>query len=145
MLADVLGLRALALVVQRPLDGFAPADRAPPGLGRQIEAQERMVALGDLKRRVAVAIVLGEPCDLVVEHIRQPLQEEERQQIVLELRRVLLAADRAGRIPEHLLHGLRRRRGGRGRAPAAGDAGCGLGRFGAVFVRVDSRLLRRAL
>ncbi len=127
VLADVLGLGALALVVQRPLDGFAPADRAPSGLGRQIEAQQGMVALGDLERRVAVAVVLGEPRDLVVEHIRQPLQEEQRQQIVLELRRVLLAPDRAGRIPEHLLHGLGRRGRGCGCAPAARDAGCGLG------------------
>ena len=105
------GLGALALVVQRPLNSFAAADCAPSSLRRQIEAKQRVVALGDLKRRIAVAVVLGEPRDLIVEHIRQPLQKQQRKQIVLEFRRVLLAPDRAGRIPEHLLHGLRRGRG----------------------------------
>ena len=94
-------------VVERPVVRLAPADDGPARFGRQVEAQQRMVALGDLQRGLAVAVLLGEPGDLVVEHVREPLQEEQRQQVVLELRRVLLAADRARRIPEHLLHGLR--------------------------------------
>ena len=65
-----------------------------------------MVGLGDLQGDVAVAVLLGQTVDLVVEDVGEALQEQQRQQVVLELRRVLLAADRAGRVPEHLLHGL---------------------------------------
>ena len=108
MLADVLGLCS-RLVVQWPFVRLASTDDAPPRFRRKIEAQQRMVAFGDLKRGLAVAVLLGQPVDLVVEHVREPLQEEKRQQIVLELGGVLLAADRAGRVPEHLLHGLGRR------------------------------------
>ena len=64
----------------------------PSRLRRQIEAQQLMVALGNFQRRDAIAVLLGETVDLVVEDVRQSLQEEQRQQVILELCRILLAA-----------------------------------------------------
>ncbi len=65
------GLSAAALVVESAnLEWLPTADDRPARLGRQVEAQQSVVALGDLERRVAVAIFLGQPIDLVVEHIR---------------------------------------------------------------------------
>jgi hypothetical protein len=55
-----------------------------------------MVAFGDFEGDSPVAVLFGKPGDFVVEHVRQPLEEQERQQVILELRRVFLAPDRAG-------------------------------------------------
>ena len=118
MLADIFGD-----LVLWPLDGVTPVDRAPSRLRRQIEPQEGMVALGNFKRCRAVAIILGQPLDFVIENIGQPLYEQKRKKLVLEPGDVLLAANRASCVPEHLFHGLRR--GNCRGAPAASrDASC---------------------
>ncbi|SIN58700.1 Uncharacterised protein [Mycobacteroides abscessus subsp. abscessus] len=51
-----------------------------------------MVVVRDLQGDVTVAVLLGESVDLVVKDIGQALEEEQWEQIVLELRRVLLAS-----------------------------------------------------
>ena len=53
----------------------ANTDDAPARYGRHVEAQQLMIALGDLERRCAVTVLLGQPFDLVVEDIGEPLQE----------------------------------------------------------------------
>ena len=95
--------------------GLTTADDAPSRLRGQVEAQQLVVALGDLPGDVAVSVFLGQPLDFVVEDIRKALEKEERQQVILELGGILLAANGAGRVPQHLLHGLRR--GSDGEAP----------------------------
>ena len=86
--------------------GHSTADHAPSRLRRQVEAQQLVVVLRDLLGRRTVPELLGQPVDLVVEDVGETLEEEERQQVVLELRRVFLATDRASGVPQHLLHGL---------------------------------------
>ena len=58
-----------------------------------------MVALRDLLRDGAVSELLSQPLNLVVEHVGEALEEEERQQVVLELGGVLFASDGTGGIP----------------------------------------------
>ena len=77
MFADVLGSRASLPVVKRPFVAFAAVDDAPSGFGWQVEAQQFVIAFGDLKRGGAVVIFLGQAPDLVVEDIGQPFEEEE--------------------------------------------------------------------
>ena len=78
-----------------------------------------MIGLGDLQRGGAVAVFFGQTCDLVVEDIGQPLEKQQRQEVILELGGVLLAPDGAGGVPQHLLHGFRRGGGTAARAAAA--------------------------
>ena len=78
----------------------------PPGFRWQIEAQQLVVILGNSLCDILIAVFFRQPLDLVVEDVREALEEEERQQVVLELGRVLLAANGARGIPKHLLHGL---------------------------------------
>ena len=83
-----------------------------------------MIGLGDLQRRGPVAVVFGQPGDLVVEDVRESLQEEQGKKKVLELGGVLFATDGAGGVPKHLFHGFGRRCRWRcsGR-PASGNLG----------------------
>ena len=92
---------------------LAAAEDPPTGLRRQVEAEHLPVVFGDLPGEVGVPVFLGQPGDLVLEDIGEALQEQERQQVVLELGRVLLAPDGTGGPPQHLLH----RPGGPGRGP----------------------------
>ena len=78
---------------------FATADHAPSCLRRQVEAQPARGRPRRFPRNLAVSVLLGQPLDLVVEDVREALEEEKRQQVVLELRRVLLAAYGAGGVP----------------------------------------------
>ena len=50
-----------------------------------------MIGLSDLECDRPVAVVLCEPVNLVVEDIGEPLQEEQGQEVVLELGRILLS------------------------------------------------------
>ena len=77
MFADVAGPRAAALGVERPVVGLPSADDAPSGLRGQVEAQQIVVALRDLLGDSAVPELLGQPVDLVVEHVGEALEEEE--------------------------------------------------------------------
>ena len=106
VLADVAGPRAAALGVRRPFVGLPTADDVPAGLRGQVEAHQLVVALRDFLCDGAVPELLGQPLYLVVEHVRETLEEEEGQQVVLELGGVLFASDGAGGVPQHLLHGL---------------------------------------
>src|SRR6266404_1174338 len=63
-----------------------------------------MVSLQDGVGRFAVAISVGEPVGLILEHVGQALDEDERQNVVFELGGVFLSANVTGAIPEHLLH-----------------------------------------
>ena len=78
-----------------------------------------MVGFGDFERGGALTVVLGEACYLVVEDVRQALEEQQRQQVILELGRVLLAANGAGRVPQHLFHRLGGRDCARTTVPAS--------------------------
>ena len=93
MLADVARARAPPLIVARPLVVRPPGDHVPARFRRQVEAQQLVIGLGDLLRDPAVAVLLGQPFDLVVEHVRQALEKQQRQQVILELGGVLLAPD----------------------------------------------------
>ena len=105
--------------------GLPAVDHAPAGLRRQVEAEQVVVALRDLLGDGPVPELLGQPVDLVVEHVGEALEEEEGQQVVLELGRVLCAPDGACGVPQHLLHGLGGRDFGLPAAPP-GHAGGGL-------------------
>ena len=129
MFPNVLRPRASSLVVEWPLMAFTTADDTPSCHRRQVETQQLVVVLGDFLRDFPVSEFLGQTFDLVVEDIREALEEEERQQVVLELRCVLLAADGAGSVPQHLLHGLGRRNG-RAAVAARPTPGHTLGGFG---------------
>ena len=96
----------LGLLLRWPLEGNAPAYNTPAGLGGNVEADERVIGLEYLKRGITIVKLLCEPLNFVVEDVGEALNEEEREEVVLELRGVFLAADRARGIPEHLLHAL---------------------------------------
>ena len=82
------------------------ADHAPHRLLRilrpqwQVEAHQLPVGRHQLERLLAAAHRLGDAVEFIVEHITQPLGEDQRQDVVLVFRRILGAADRAGRIPD---------------------------------------------
>ena len=139
VLADVARAGAAALVVERPLMGYSAVDAPPTCFRGEVEAQQLVIVLGDLPRCLRVAVLLGQPVDLVVEHVREALEEEEGQEVVLELGGVLLAPDGAGGVPQHLLHGLGGRLARAPRAPAARDLRGSLGRFGFEPIDVDVR------
>ena len=69
-------------------------------LQRQVEADELLVVLHQLERLGARADLLGDAVQLVVEHVAQALGEDEREDEVLVLRRVLRAADGTGGVPD---------------------------------------------
>ena len=107
MFAERLGTRML-LVAVRVGPRLGATDDGPPGLGRNVETDEGFlrlaVGLDDLEGGFLAAELVAEAFQFVLKDIGESLEEEERQQVVLELRRILLAANGAGRIPEHLLH-----------------------------------------
>ena len=70
------------------------------GLLGEVEPDELVVLLDELGRRLLVAELVGELRDLVVEDVGEPLQEDERQDVVLELRGVERPANLAGGVPE---------------------------------------------
>ena len=78
MFANVLGSRASLPVVERPLVAFATVDDAPSRFGWQVEAQQFVIAFGDLKCGGTVVIFLGQAPDLVVEDIGQSFEKQER-------------------------------------------------------------------
>ena len=139
--ADVLGPRASLPVVERPFVVFTAVDDGPSRFGWQVEAQEFVIAFGDLQRGDAVAVFFGQAPDFVVENVGEPLEKQERQQVIFELGGVLLAADGAGCVPQHLLHGL----GGWGNGtsggfcPASRDPRCRLGRLCGRLGLIDFR------
>ncbi len=59
-----------------------------------------MILLDQLGRRLHIPEVMGQVGNLVVENIRQPLEEDQRQDVILELGRIERPPDRAGRFPE---------------------------------------------
>ena len=59
--------------------GAAPPQRLPARLRREVEAQDAVVALGQVGR----AQLGGEPTQLVVEPVGQPLEEDQRQDVLL--------------------------------------------------------------
>ena len=142
MFADVFGPCASLPVVERPLVAFAAVDDAPSRFGWQVEAQQFVIAFGDFKRGGAVAIFLGQASDLVVEDVGQPFEKQERQQVIFELGGILLATDGAGRVPQHLLHGL----GGWGSGASGRSrstscyARCRLGRLHGCLCIINVRL-----
>ena len=81
MRADVPGLGAPSLLVAGPLMRVPAADDTPASLRRQVEAQQAVVALGDLSCGLLVPKLLGQPVDLVVEYVGEALEKEERQQV----------------------------------------------------------------
>ena len=82
-----------------PVVGLPTADDAPSGLRGQVEAKQLMVALRDLLGDGAIPELLGQPVNLIVEHVGEALEEEEGQQVVLELGGVLFASDGTGGVP----------------------------------------------
>ncbi len=90
LLADLVGERA----DNRP-DRIVGIAR----LKRQIEADELLVVLNELERLGARADLLGDAVQFVVEHVAEPLGEDQREDEFLEFRRVLRAADRARGVP----------------------------------------------
>ena len=70
------------------------------GLEGQVEADELVVLLDELERLGARADLLGDAVQLVIEDVAEPLGEDQREDEVLELRRLLRAADAARGIPD---------------------------------------------
>ena len=102
-----LGLADVVQVAGERFANFADglADDGPDGvvrvlrLERQVEADELVVLLDELERLLARADLLGDAIELVVEHVTQPFREDQRQDEVLELRRLLRPANTAGGVP----------------------------------------------
>jgi hypothetical protein len=69
-------------------------------LERQIEADELMVLLDDLEGLNPRADLLGDTIQFIVEHVAEPLSEDEREDEVFELGRLLLSADAARGVPD---------------------------------------------
>ena len=82
------------------------ADDGPDGvvgvgrLQRQVEADEFLVVLHQLERLGARADLFGDAIQLVIEDIAQALGEDEREDVVLELGRILRAANGTGGVPD---------------------------------------------
>ena len=72
--------------------GLPPADYAPSGLRWQVEAEQFVVTLRNLLGDCSVSKLLGQAVDLVVEHVREALEEKKGEQVVLELGCVLRAS-----------------------------------------------------
>src|SRR5262249_1671351 len=70
-----------------------------------VEAHELVVLLDQLRRRLAVAELRRQVADLIVEDIRQPLQEDQGQDVVLELRGVERPPNLTGSIPKPAFQG----------------------------------------
>ena len=142
MFTHVLGPRASLPFVERPFVAFAAVDDAPSRFGWQVEAQQLVIAFGNLQCGGAVAVFLGQASDLIVEHVGQSFEKQERQEVIFELGSVLFAADGTGRVPQHLLHGF----GGWGNGasgcfcPASGNARCRFGRLYGCLRLVELRL-----
>ena len=75
-------------------------DGAPAGRLGQVGADGLAVPVSDLQGDVPAAEVVGQPVDLVIEHVGEPLQEDEREDVVLELGGVEGATDLTGCIPQ---------------------------------------------
>ncbi len=98
------------------------ADDGPDGLlgivrhEGEVEADELVVSLGELKGLLARADFLGDAVQLVVEDVAEALGEDEGEDIVLVFRRVLGPADGAGGVADPGFEGfgvgIRRRHGG---------------------------------
>ena len=71
-------------------------DLAPAGLGRQEELVLVGVALGDIARHASA----DGPLDLLGEAVREPLQEEHREDVVLVVAGIDLAAEDVGGAPQ---------------------------------------------
>ena len=138
MLPDVSGAREPAPVVGRPVVVGAATDDAPARFRGQVEPQQGVVALGDFRGDLPVAVFLGQPADFVVEDVGQTLEKQQRQQIVLELGGVLFAANGTRRVPQHLLHRLGRGGCGAAPRPATHHTRGGLGRVGSGFGGTDA-------
>ena len=67
----------------------------PPALRKRRQRQ-----LHQLERLLARTHLGGDAVQLIVEHVAEPLGEDQRQDVVLVFRRVLGAADRAGGFPD---------------------------------------------
>ncbi|MNJ72698.1 hypothetical protein D3C77_693950 [compost metagenome] len=78
MLADVPRRGRVTTITKRPIKGLAPTNHRPTGFGGQVEAQQRVIGLGDLESSCTIAILLGQAPDFVIEDIRKPLQEKQR-------------------------------------------------------------------
>ena len=76
------------------------------GLQRQEEADELVIALGELERLFPRPDLGGDAVQLVIKDIAEALGEDEREDEVLVLRRVLRAADGAGGVPDPGFEGL---------------------------------------
>jgi len=70
---------------------------------RHVEPDELVILLDQLGRFLHIPELMGQVRHLVVEDIRQPLEEDQRQDVILELGRVERPPDRAGRLPEPVL------------------------------------------
>src|SRR3990172_5755026 len=54
-----------------------------------------------------LSINLGQSDHFVFKDIREPLDKDQRQDVVFEFRRILLTTDGTGRLPEKTFHGFR--------------------------------------
>ena len=69
-------------------------------LQRQEKPNELLVMLDELERLRPRPDFLGDAIQLVVKDIAQPFREDQRQDILLVLRRILCTANRTRRIPD---------------------------------------------
>jgi hypothetical protein len=72
----------------------------PASFRRDEEANELVVLFDQLGGGLFVTKLLGKMADLVVKHVGETLEEDERQDVVLKLRGVKRTPDNAGCFPE---------------------------------------------
>jgi hypothetical protein len=90
-------------LVGGPQAGRLLGNGGPARFRRDTEADELVVVIHQLGGGLPVAKRLGEMADLVLEHVGEALGEDERQDVVLELRGVERPPDGAGRfLPSEL-------------------------------------------
>jgi hypothetical protein len=59
-----------------------------------------MVLLDERRRDLAIAELMGKVVDFVIEHIRKPLEEDQRQNVVLEFGGIDWATDHTQGLPQ---------------------------------------------
>ena len=75
-------------------------DLGPAGYLRDEEADELVVGIGELKSLLPGAELGFHVADFVLEHVRHALEEDERQDVVLELGRIHRTADDTSGFPK---------------------------------------------
>jgi hypothetical protein len=86
--------------------GGLGGDERPATLGWNIEPDECVVLVDDGLSSLAIAYLVSDSLDLIIEHVGEALQKDQREDVVLELWGIQWPPDLAGGIPKPAFEGL---------------------------------------